>query len=109
MQNTPPPAKSASEQEQLLAELVALDRQGKATPGRLAALDARIQKSIDEDDRRLAERIAEIKRHRAKAGAVQQLSRGQLFVLMALFIYLLLGVVLELQLGGSFVFAFTSQ
>lgn len=109
MRNTPPPAKSTSQQEQLLAELVALDRQGKASPDRLAELDARIRKSMDEDDRMLAERIAEIKQSHAKATVARPSSRGWHFALVALFVYPLAGLVLELQLGGSFVFAFTSQ
>lgn len=109
MKNTSPLTTSTSEQERLLAELVALGRQGKVSPDRLAELDARIQRSIDEDDRRLAERIAEIRRNHAKPVLAKPPSRGRLFVVLAVFIYLFAGVLFEVQLGGNFVFAFTAQ
>ena len=109
MKNTPPPTTSTSEQERLLAELVALDRQGRASPGRLAELDACIQKSIDEDDRRLAERIAEIERDHARPKVAQRPSRGRLVMFVGVFIYLLAGVMFEVYLGVNFVFAFTAQ
>jgi hypothetical protein len=107
MKNDSSPDDPASEQQRLLEEALALDRRGQVRQAELAALEARIQKAMEENDRKLEERLAAIK-HSSVAEPPRLPRRWQALALLLL-VYPLVGLMFEMTLGYSFVFALADK
>ncbi len=102
---------NVSVSERLLAEAVALGRQAELSPSRLAELEARIERTMAEERRQLDERIASSRARYAQADQTAQAPRVPRIVQAAALlglIWLLVGLLFELSLGGGFVFAFST-
>lgn len=85
-----------TDHERLLAEAVELERQGHVSQADLAAFEARLQRAIDEEDQRLAARLADIQQEYATVATPA--SRGWQFVTAVMFVVSIGGVPLGLAL-----------
>jgi hypothetical protein len=106
MTTLPNDSGAANESERLLAEALALDREGKLRQTRVADLELRLQRAMADEQRRVDELLASVKAPPAPATPARRMPRGMQAIALLALTYPLVGSLLELALGGGFLFAF---
>jgi hypothetical protein len=101
---------AAPPRDPLLDELLAMDKQGSASPDRLAAWEARMQARLEREEAEWETRKAEIERQYAAPPPPSVPTRGWRLVLAVMWLgYPLAGALLEIAIGSRFIFAFTDK